>query len=347
MESKIMPLIDFSKNGNYIEKESHIASILLFGNPNAYSDAQITICIPVYKRYHLIKKAIESAVNQDTDIPYQIIVVDDDPDFNNTQILEIVKSFGIDNLTYYKNRENLKLFGNLNRCGILAKTKYFALLHDDDFLMPDYIDTVMSVLTKRNVDALCVAFKQLNNPFLINIPNESMGENKNKAWFIIKKIISKMFFFNFHNRSTLVKIPLTANMFLDNVYGPPTCGMIFKRESFLKSGGYNQEYYPTDDWIFMIFYSKHYTVIRLKKELAFYIWENNLSTQKKTLDEFQTQRNQIINSLVKQDALCRFLFNCLRRDFKKKMESRIETTVSYGRLFNLVSRIFYLKLIPC
>jgi hypothetical protein len=138
----------------------------------------------------------------------------------------------------------------------------------------------------------------------------------------------------------LKKIPMPANLFLDNVYGPPTCGMLFKRDSFIKSGGYNQEYYPTDDWIFMIFFASHYRVFYLNRVLAGYVWGNNLSTKDETLEGFKNHRKQIILSLKEQSILCRLMYYLLQSDFKKKMETRIEVHISHSCLYNIIARLY-------
>jgi hypothetical protein len=269
--------------------------------------------------------------------------LDDDPDFNNTTILEIVRSFTDKNILYYKNKENLKLFNNLNRCAVLSKSKYFALLHDDDILLSNYIDTILPYLVEKNPDALCVGYDHLNYPFIAK--NTNLSKNHLQKCFLkFESLFLRLLFRLLRSPSKLVKIPISANLFLDDVYGAPSCGMVFKRETFLQSGGYNQDYYPSGDWIFMIFFSKKYKTYFIKKKLAFYIWENNLSTKKETLLAFKDQRKLVIESLVNQYSFCRLLFYFLHADFLKKVNSPVEIPISHSFLYNVIARIYSIKI---
>jgi hypothetical protein len=205
----------------------------------------------------------------------------------------------------------------------------------------------MTILkTKQDIDALCVGFKQFNNPFNKKPEDNDFHPPPKKRLKSYIKSFVKYLAMPFcsvkliKNPLKLIKIPVSANLFLDNVYGPPTCGMFFKRDSFIKSGGYNQEYYPTDDWIFMIFFASHYNVFYLNRELAGYVWGNNLSTTDETLEGFKNHRKQIILSLTKKKILCRLIFYLLQNDFKKKMETRLEVHISYSRLYTIMARLY-------
>ena len=221
-----MELIDFSKNKNSFKEIKSTESILLWGDPNAIPDAEITICIPTYKRPKLLEEAIKSAVNQDTNIPYRIIVVDNDDNFENNENLNIINKFNNKKISYYKNSKNIGMYGNINRCAELALTKWFALLHDDDLLKSNYINEVSKILLKykKSIDLLILNMQQINYPFL-------KGENDNKKKKIvmilkavkgtIKNILSLL-------TPKITRIPVSSNMFLGDVYGPPTCGMLFK-----------------------------------------------------------------------------------------------------------------------
>jgi glycosyltransferase involved in cell wall biosynthesis len=183
-----MEIINFSKNVDSIHRQAHIESVLLYGDPDAIADAVITICIPTYKRCQYLKDAIESVVNQDTTVPYKIIVVDNDPDFNNKENINIVKYFMTNKLSYYKNKENLSMFGNMNRCIFLANTLWVALLHDDDLLMKDYVEEISYVLHKygRKIHGLHLRYKAQDYPFLNNFPQPPQKKN-----FIHKAIFQK------------------------------------------------------------------------------------------------------------------------------------------------------------
>jgi glycosyltransferase involved in cell wall biosynthesis len=339
-----MDLIDFSRNEDSIIKQDHIESILLYGNPDAIPDAEITICIPTYKRPRLLKEAIESAINQVTDIPYRIIVVDNDPDFGNTEILDLVQSFNQGKLSYYKNKENLMLMGNLNRCVVLAKTNWAALLHDDDLLLDNYVMTISKTLLKygEKIDGLCNIYEEQNFPFEI-----MRKTKKNKLYFFLKRTYRNIHKLCLFFRRDIVKIPISANLFFGNIYGPPSCGMIFNREKFVKSGGFNSQYYPSADWFFMIFYAEKYNFYKLKALVtAIYRWGDNVSLKEETLESFKEDRRQCLLSLKKYSLICRFWMSLLKKDYDVIMNSRLEVAIQLSLIYRIVQRIYAFFILP-
>lgn len=75
--------------------------------------------IPTYKRMSLLDKAIHSVTNQMTNYNYEIVVVDNNPDTPICEIEMLLRKYS-NNLSYYKNEENIGMFGNWNRCVLLA-----------------------------------------------------------------------------------------------------------------------------------------------------------------------------------------------------------------------------------
>jgi len=337
-----MELIDFSKNKDSFEEIKNIESILLWGDPNAIPDAEITICIPTYKRPKLLKEAIESAIKQETNIPYRIIVVDNDDDFKNDENLRVIESFNDIRISYYKNKKNLGMFGNCNRCGELATTKWFALLHDDDFLKSNYINEVSKFLLKykENIDLLILNMEHINYPFL----RENNGNKKKKIVKLLKAVkgaIKNILSLFTHK---ITRIPVSSNMFLGNVYGPPTCGMLFKKLTFLESGGFNKDYYPSSDWFFLIYFSKKYKVLKLKKYLGYYRWEDNESLKKETLEAFKKQREECIVSLSSNFLFCKIIYLIFKKDFIKIFNSNTIDIIKHTIFYSLIQKYYIIIL---
>jgi glycosyltransferase involved in cell wall biosynthesis len=331
-----MDLIDFSKNEDSIAKQAHIESVLLYGNHDVVHDAGITVCIPTYKRPRLLKEAIESAVNQITDIPYQILVVDNDPDFDNIEILDLVKSFNKHNIAYYKNKENLGIYGNLNRCVVLAKTQWTAYLHDDDLLLENYIENISKVLSKhgKKIKGLCCQFIVKDYPFEVQSPSGN----------IIISFLKKIFHTIHSMMPDIVKIPLSANVFLAP-YGVPSCGMLFKRKYFLLSGGFNEVYFPMSDRIFCMSFTSQYNFFRYKKPpLAIYRWEVNASLRKDIQSNAKSRRKLYLLSLEKHNFIYVILFKLFKKDIDTIIKSELYAIVKKTAGFNFVARIYSLFL---
>jgi glycosyltransferase involved in cell wall biosynthesis len=330
-----MDLIDFSKNEDSIAKQAHIESVLLYGNHDAVHDAGITVCIPTYKRPRLLKEAIESAVNQITDIPYQILVVDNDPDFGNIEILDLVKSFNKDNIVYYKNKENLGMFGNWNRCIVLTKTPWAAYLHDDDLLLQNYIEEISKVLSKhgKKIKGLCCQYIVKDYPFEVQSPS------KNVFFLFLRKIyrtIQSMM-------PDIVKIPISANIF----FGPcgiPTCGMLFRRKYFLLSGGFNEVYFPLADRIFCFHFTYRYNFFKYKKPLAIYRWEVNTSLREDVQRALNQMRTLFLLSLKRHSFIYTILFKLFKKDIDLIIKSEHFALIKKSIFYRFISYIYYLYL---
>lgn len=150
--------INIFDNTNNFNKKKHVNSRLIYGKVSD-SKPYITIAIPTYKRHQLLREAIDSAINQ-TNIPceYEIIVVDNEVEFESgvySETEEIVKRYNDERLLYYRNNDNLGMFGNWNRCIELARGEWVSFLHDDDIIIPDYLEKVYKLLKrKKNIGAI-------------------------------------------------------------------------------------------------------------------------------------------------------------------------------------------------
>lgn len=337
-----MELIDFSKNKDNFEEIKNIESILLWGDPNAIPDAEISICIPTYKRPKLLEEALESAIKQETNIPYRIIVVDNDDNFENKENLNIINKYNDKRISYYKNVKNIGMYGNINRCAELALTKWFALLHDDDLLKSNYINDVSKLLLKynKNIDLLIINMQHINFPFL----KDKNDNEKTKLGMLLKAVKGAIKKYLSLFTPKITKIPVSSNMFLGNVYGPPTCGMLFKKLTFLDSGGFNKDYYPSSDWFFLIYFSNKYKVIKLKKSLGFYRWEDNESLKEETLEAFRIFREICIISLAKKFLNCKIIYLIFKRDFIKMFNTRLEIKIKHSFFFRIIQRFYIFKL---
>ena len=75
-------------------------------------------------------------MQQKTNIPFNILIVDNDPQ-RNCETEELIDSFNNQNISYYKNSENIGATGNWNKLFELADTEFVTMLHDDDLLEED------------------------------------------------------------------------------------------------------------------------------------------------------------------------------------------------------------------
>lgn len=138
---------DYLQNGGDIHKYDNVHSALIWGrHPEA---PKFSIMIPTYKRYEFLKQSLYSAVNQKNFDDYEIIISDNDADGEKTgEILELIRKIDSDKVVYYKNEENIGIYGNTLRAAQLAHGRYVVLLNDDDLLYYRYLEIVNAFIEK-------------------------------------------------------------------------------------------------------------------------------------------------------------------------------------------------------
>lgn len=104
----------------------------------------ITIAVTVFDRRDYIEQAVASALAQTA--PARVIVVEDcGPDAGLRSL--VVSRFG-SQITYHRNSRRRGLFDNWNACLDLCATRWVCLLHDDDFLAPDFVEAMVQLAAK-------------------------------------------------------------------------------------------------------------------------------------------------------------------------------------------------------
>lgn len=216
---------DFFEYVDNFAKTVHIPSIPIFESKLEYIP-EITIAIPTYKRADLLKEAIDSAINQVDYSNYDIIVVDNNPE-RGCETEKLMMSYNDPKISYYKNAENLGMVGNWNRLFILAKGKYVVMLHDDDMLLPFYLQKVQHVISKLKISPDAIYFPTIISSS-IKINEDRVDDEK--SMFVLKL---KPFDFLFGNIVWIV-------------------GACFKRVTVINSGGFSDMYYPSFDYAFFV-----------------------------------------------------------------------------------------------
>ncbi len=108
---------------------------------------KVSVCIPTYNRPKFLKQAIESCLNQ-TVKPYEIIIGDDSNDEKTEIMMSTLQNNDEVIISYHHHTPALKQTENTNFLFKNAKGDNVVLLHDDDLLLPDAIETMVEVFKK-------------------------------------------------------------------------------------------------------------------------------------------------------------------------------------------------------
>ena len=106
---------------------------------------QLTIAVTVYSRRQYVQRAVASALNQTK--PVRVMVVEDcGPD---PTLEKYVKGEFGDRIEYIRNPKRRGLFDNWNACVDYCRTPWLSILHDDDYLAPNCVESIVKLARKE------------------------------------------------------------------------------------------------------------------------------------------------------------------------------------------------------
>jgi glycosyltransferase involved in cell wall biosynthesis len=197
----------------------------------------LSIAIPTYKRFSLLKEALASVFALEFSIPVEILIVDNDPEKPELAMAEM-EEFQGQNIAYYKNHENLGMFSNWNQCLSLAKGKYITLLHDDDVLLPEFARQINVLLKQGSLGHEIVSFSVDCWDLRADRPEE-----KNWSLSGLKKAFKKCL------PGTIYEVKGVAELFFYNPFCG-TLGIVMNRRKALSLQGFDKSWYPIADYEF-------------------------------------------------------------------------------------------------
>ena len=247
---------------------------------NGENIVEITIAIPTFKRSQILIDTIESAVNQqefDT-CRFEVLIVDNDPTRDClTEKLITTRYSTIKNVRYFKNSENIGLFGNWNRCFELARGKWVVLLHDDDFVHLNFLSQIAPIL------------KEMPQ---IAILKPAMESWRDKGIPYVQSKEPKL-----DKRASFRRVKAVDYVFLGNYMGAPT-GCVFNRDVIMSVGGFNIDLFPSADTMLMLYVAMNHEVLLYRKVLGVQRIGQNETLKEATLVKFMISRYSVICFLI-------------------------------------------------
>jgi len=108
---------------------------------SAMETPKITVILPTYRRPHLLKRSIQSVLNQSYQ-SFQVHVYDNASNDGTQKVVgELAETDS--RIKYYCHEQNIGAIANINHGLKEVNTPYFLILHDDDFLLPEFFETAL------------------------------------------------------------------------------------------------------------------------------------------------------------------------------------------------------------
>lgn len=247
------------------------ASEPLFENRSADGDRPwLTIGIPTYRRPRLILETIASVLAQTDRHGIELLVVDDDPASEGVEpLLTALPALRDIAFRYYRNSQNLGLFGNWNTSLRLARGEWVSILNDDDLLDPAFVETIaQTVRADPRIDAVACSLRFLDQRDGIGNPDAPLSRAEQ---------VRNVFRFGVADKRRL----RPAQMFFGSIAGSGL-GLAVRTRVIRGLGGYREADYPSADYFFMTRLARYHRFIQLRAALAISRVDDNVSSRPET-----------------------------------------------------------------
>ena len=245
----------------------------------------VTIAIPTRNRGALLKRALESAINQS--YPKIEIVVSDNNSTDETP--QILNEFSGSGVIILRQRETVPMMENWNACLERASGEYFLLLSDDDvlereavsaLLIPFCCDQVFEGVTADEIGVVMGRVAVVRSDERI-VGWTKIGRRPEEALCAIRKF------------------------FLGARSNYP-CGNLVRRSDIVLAGRYDGETYSVgaDGAVWMLAVLRRGYVAYVPERVARYRQHSGNATTAVTIDEWRKASQALENVLCRQASQC-------------------------------------------
>lgn len=265
---------------------AHVPSRLVFQGADS-RQPQLSICIPTFRRPDLLRESVESALAQNWNGALEIVVIDNDPQSQGAERLLVdLPRLASANFRYYVNGENIGQAGNWNRGIELGRGEWHTMLHDDDLLLPDFAEAMMSALAANpRMDGL-ICRKRLFGPGVV--------ETKSRSRDLAKRAFVEARF-----RGSETRRYRPSRFFWAS--GNPV-GLVARKADLIALGGYQPDEYPIFDHHLQLRFAVRYRLYESRRLLAMIrLFENEwmrADVVKSVITRFHELRMNMAGSVV-------------------------------------------------
>lgn len=261
-----------------IADHDHVASQLEFEHAPIDGPIEVSIAIPTFCRPDVLREAVASGLAQDCTQRCEIVIVDNDPDGVIDPVLQdMIAMQRRMNVRYYRNADNIGMFGNWNRTIALSGGEWMTLLNDDDLLAPSFVSRSLLALRQAGGGEGIVCFNDTHD----RRPNARVPEVPTKV-----SMPSRLRAYLRFGRSGIARLTPRV-LFFGNEAGN-SAGFLFRRNIALQIGGFLPEEWPASDYTFYVRFAMRAKLFLFKPILAHVGIGENESMRPETLAGFVT-----------------------------------------------------------
>jgi glycosyltransferase involved in cell wall biosynthesis len=257
-----------------------------------------SIVIVTHNRLSLLKRAVESALNQSLACE---IVIADDASTDGTE--DYVKSLG-DRVVYYRNAKPSGQSATVNAGVLRARGEWIKLLDDDDYLDERCLAEFAKAIALRPEAVICSCRSTNVNP-----EGEVLGETPRVSFYPVCYVKQE----DIHYAMLIEMLPFGT-----------TTQVAFRRDCFLKTGGWNAKFdgygNDIDCWVEVAQFGDAIAVNKLLTYRT--MWEGNYS------EKYLLKKRLENNIAIKQK-----MFKLMHPKHHQNLSINAETIKSFLELY--------------
>lgn len=221
---------------------------------------------------------------------YIVTVIDNDNARDN-ETEKILTNKYRGKLRYFKNETNLGMVGNWNKCLEISQAEHICMLHDDDVLEPNFLDTIYRIM--RSIKEFGIL--SLKPEDIYEDDKNLIHKKKTKKSVDFKISLLKKLGIDNYNR---IKKLSYIHFLLGNVASP--CAMVINVKKAKQLNGWTFEEYPSHDYSFnarMAYYHSAYH-INLRNPISRYSKGESTSSHSHIKSLFKEQKNMFYKTNI-------------------------------------------------
>lgn len=249
----------------------------------------VSIAIPTFRRIELLLETVNSALAQRTDMPFEVNIVDNDPDpIANAATIARLPTNPPVSLRYFVNTANIGMFPNWNRSIELSRSEWVTVLNDDDVLLPDFVERMVALVRQRpTIEGLVcqTGFIDRREAPVAQVKRSGLAR---RLWRFVAG--------RRYDSDGLVRITPRALFFGNELSS--SLGFLFRREAALTLGGFRPEDFPSADYLLYARFAARGTLFLLRDELARVGIGTNESLRPEVMTGFMLKGEELRRSMA-------------------------------------------------
>lgn len=306
---------DYDKQTDCFACISGIGTDLIYGDLSFVKNPFISYIIPVYKRADLLEKTLDSVLRQiEVDFEWDIVVVDNEAGGEN-DTERLIRRLNHPRILYYRNRENIGVDGNYNRCIETARGQWVAMLHGDDLIINDHLYEMGKLICSKDVRNKRYPLAYICQRYLEFSDDEEIRLDRAEAGKMNKKF--SIAFQNKYMKRKVMRETQGKGILTGYYAAVPSFGTIMNREIMMKEGGFNKDLGICEDIVTPYKLAGKYGVYMAPQVMGYYRFNNNESMKRETILKIYAAMVDFREYMYSKNILAR-IWGCIARDLLNK-----------------------------